>query len=79
METALIVLSTIVGLTFAMMIAAFMVTIVCLTKNRNIFGIDKKQVMDIYDELIDHAIDSMPKIMKKSMEVTTKLFEEDDL
>lgn len=79
METALIVLSTIVGLTFAMMIAAFMVTIVCLTKNRNIFGIDKKQVMDIYDELIDHAIDSMPKIMEKSMEVTTKLFEEDDL
>ena len=77
METALIVLATIVGLTFAMMIATFMVTIICLTKNRNVFGIDKKQIIDIYDELYDHTMEKIPEMMKKSTDMMTKIFEED--
>lgn len=77
METALIVLATIVGLTYALMTATLMITIIRFTKNP--LGVNKKQMIEIYDELIDHALDGMPKIMKRSREVVEKMFEEDDL
>lgn len=77
METALIVLASIIGVIYAMMTVSFTIIIIGFTKNRNIFGIDKKTIVDIYDDLVDHAVDKIPEITKKTMEASKKIFEED--